>query len=176
MPVYSHQGTVPRLGQRVYVAPSGVVIGDVELGDDASVWFGAVLRGDCFPIRVGARTNIQDGTVVHVTGGRSRTTIGAGVTVGHMALLHGCTIGDAVLVGMGAIVLDDAVVGDECFIAAGALVTPRTRIPPRSFVVGRPAKVTRAVKPEELEWLRDAERLYVGYKDVFLREVHEVAI
>jgi gamma-carbonic anhydrase len=174
MPVYSHRDAVPRLGKGVYVAPTGVVIGDVELGDDASIWFGTVLRGDCFPIRVGARTNIQDGTVVHVTGGRSRTTIGAGVTVGHMALLHGCTIGDAVLVGMGAIVLDDAVVGDECFIAAGALVTPRTKIPPRSFVVGRPAKVLRPVKVEELEWIREAERLYVGYKDAFLREVHPV--
>jgi carbonic anhydrase/acetyltransferase-like protein (isoleucine patch superfamily) len=89
-----------------------------------------------------------------------------------LALLHGCTIGDYVLVGMGAIVLDDAVIGDECLIAAGALVTPRTRIPARSFVVGRPAKVLRSLRAEELEWNREAERLYRGYKDVFLREVH----
>src|SRR5215472_4835527 len=102
MTLYAHQSRVPELGRDVYVAPTGVVIGDVVLGDQASVWFGSVLRGDCYPIRVGARTNIQDGTVVHVTGGRSRTTIGDDVTVGHMALLHGCTVGNRVLVGMGS--------------------------------------------------------------------------
>ena len=118
----------------------------MHLGDEASVWFGAVLRGDYMPIRIGARTNIQDNAVVHITVRGSRaTTLGDDVTVGHAAIIHGCTIGDRCLIGMGSIVLDGAVVGEGSFVAAGSLVTPGTVIPPRSFVMGRPAKVIRPV-------------------------------
>jgi len=150
MPIYEYQGTRPILGPDVYLAPNATVIGDVQLGESASVWFGAVLRGDVGFIRIGARTNVQDGAVVHVTGGWTNTTVGEDVTVGHLALLHGCTVGNRALIGMGAIVLDGASIGDECLIAAGSLVTPRTVIPARSFVMGRPAKVVRELKDEEL--------------------------
>jgi carbonic anhydrase/acetyltransferase-like protein (isoleucine patch superfamily) len=135
----------------------------VVLGEASSVWFGCIVRGDVFPIRVGARTNIQDACILHVTGGRSKTTVGDDVTLGHRVLLHGCTVGSRVLVGMGTIVLDDAVIGDDCVIAAGSLVTPRTVIPPRSFVLGRPARVQRAVRDDELAGIVESSRLYVEY-------------
>ncbi len=150
MPIYEYEGTRPILASDTYIAPNATVIGDVKLGESASVWFGAVLRGDVGFIRIGARTNVQDGAVVHVTGGRTNTVVGDDVTVGHLALLHGCTVGSRTLIGMGAIVLDDADIGDECLVAAGSLVTPRTVVPARSFGVGRPAKVVRALTDEEL--------------------------
>jgi gamma-carbonic anhydrase len=142
-------GKLPVIGAGVYVAPNAVVIGDVTLGDESSVWFGCVVRGDVGWIRIGKRTNIQDVSVVHVTGGLANTTIGDDVTVGHRAILHGCTVGDGCLVGMGATVMDNAVVGEGSLIGAGALVTPGTRIPPRSLVLGAPAKVVRPVKDHE---------------------------
>jgi carbonic anhydrase/acetyltransferase-like protein (isoleucine patch superfamily) len=151
MPVYEYKGVIPKIGRGVYIAPSAAVIGDVVLGDGSSVWFSCVVRGDVFPIRIGAKTNIQDGSVIHVTGGKTATTIGDEVTVGHMVLLHGCTVGSRCLVGMGSTVLDGAEIGDECVIAAGSLVVPRTKIPPRSFAMGRPAKVVRPVTAQDLE-------------------------
>src|SRR5215813_1894964 len=133
MPLYSYKGTVPTIGKDVYVAPNATIIGDVVIGEESSVWFGVVIRGDVFPIRIGARTNIQDNVVIHVTGGEASTTIGDDVTVGHLALIHGCTIGHRCLVGMGSIVLDRAIIEDDCFIAAGALVPPGMRIASRSL-------------------------------------------
>jgi carbonic anhydrase/acetyltransferase-like protein (isoleucine patch superfamily) len=167
MAIYELAGVRPTLGQRVFVADGARVIGDVDLGDDASIWFGAVLRGDQFPIRIGARTNVQDNAVVHITAKQAATTVGDDVTVGHAAILHGCTIGRACLVGMGSVVLDGAVIGDESFIAAGSLVTPGTIVPPRSFVLGRPARVQRSVTESELAWIRDASAVYVGYAREF---------
>ena len=167
MALYEHEGVRPVVGDGVFIAPNATVIGDVHLGEASSIWFGAVLRGDVFSIRVGARTNIQDNAVVHVTGGKAKTTVGDDVTVGHMALLHGCTVGNRTLIGMGSIVLDGAEIGDECLIAAGSLVAPRTVIPPRSFAIGRPAKVVRAIKDEELANTLEASRLYVGYAASF---------
>ena len=163
MAVYELRGVRPTLGRDVFVAEGASVIGDVHLGDEAGVWFGAVIRGDYFPIRIGARTNVQDNSVIHITAGVAATTIGDDVTLGHAAIVHGCTIGNRCLVGMGSIVLDGAVIGDDCFVAAGSLVTPGTVVPPRSFVLGRPAKAVRTVKEEELAWIRDAAALYVGY-------------
>lgn len=163
MGVYTLKGIAPQLGEGVFVAPTASVIGDVILGAESSIWFGAVLRGDVFPIRVGARTNVQDNAVVHVTGGKSPTTIGDDVTIGHLALVHGCTIGSRCLIGMGSILLDDAVVEDECLIAAGSLVPPRMRIPSRSLVMGRPAKVVRRLEQADIEHIREAGALYVGY-------------
>ncbi|HEX5032613.1 MAG TPA: gamma carbonic anhydrase family protein [Candidatus Eisenbacteria bacterium] len=125
----------------VFVAPTAVVVGDVVLGEDASVWYGCVVRGDVGPIRVGARTNLQDGCILHVTRGRRPLTVGDDVTAGHRAVLHGATIGDRCLIGMGAIVLDDAEIGEESLVAAGSVVLEGTRVPPRSFVAGVPASV-----------------------------------
>ncbi|MDI3289326.1 gamma carbonic anhydrase family protein [Polyangium sp. 15x6] len=139
----------PRLGRGVFLAPNATLVGDVELGDEASVWFGAVLRGDIGPIRIGPRTNVQDLACLHLTDGISKTTIGADVTIGHGAILHGCTVEDGCLIGMGSIVLDNAVIGAGSVIAAGALVPPRMVIPPRSMVKGSPAKVVREVTDEE---------------------------
>jgi carbonic anhydrase/acetyltransferase-like protein (isoleucine patch superfamily) len=170
MPLYEHKGVRPTLGRGVFVAPNATVIGDVHLGDESSVWFGAVLRGDVFPIRFGARTNVQDGSVVHVTGGQAATTVGDDVTIGHMVLLHGCTIGSGSLIGMGSIVLDGAEIGEECLLGAGSLVVPRTKIPPRSMILGRPAKAVRQLGAADLAMVREAGRLYVEYARTFLSD------
>lgn len=175
MPLYAYKGVRPRLGRNVYVAPSATVIGDVEIGDDSSVWFGAILRGDVGPIRIGARSNIQDNAVVHVTNGKpSGTTVGDEVTVGHLALLHGCTIGSRSLVGMSSVVLDDAVLEDECLVAAGALVTLGARVRSRSLVVGRPAKRVRDLELADLEAIGQYASRYVQYARDFGRELELV--
>ncbi len=165
--LYELDGVRPSLGRDVFIAPNATVIGDVHIGDESSVWFGCVVRGDVFPIRFGARTNLQDGSVVHVTGGKAPTTIGDDVTVGHMALLHGCTVGNRVLVGMGSIVLDQAILEDDVVLAAGSLVAPGMRIPARSLAMGRPAKVVRALADSDLAWVREAGGLYVEYAKTF---------
>ena len=167
MPLYEYKGIRPRLGKNVFVAPSASVIGDVTLGDDASVWFGVTIRGDLMPIKFGARTNIQDGCVVHVTGGQAATTVGDDVTIGHLALVHGCTVGNGCLIGMGAILLDNCEIGDESIIAAGSLVAPRTKIPPRSMVMGRPGKVVRPVTDQDLVWVRGSVQIYVDSARTF---------
>jgi carbonic anhydrase/acetyltransferase-like protein (isoleucine patch superfamily) len=167
MATYSLNDVTPLLGRDVFVAPNATVIGDVHLGDESSVWFGTVIRGDVFPIRFGARTNVQDGSVVHVTGGQAATTVGDDVTVGHMVLLHGCTVGHRCLIGMGSVLLDGAEIGDDCLVAAGSLVTPRTKIPPRSLVVGRPAKRVREVNETDLTMIREGGRLYREYAKTF---------
>jgi carbonic anhydrase/acetyltransferase-like protein (isoleucine patch superfamily) len=146
-------GMRPRLAASAWVQASAQVIGDVHLGAESSVWFNAVLRGDGFPIRVGAGSNIQDNSTVHVATGRHGTAIGAHVTVGHQVVLHGCTIGDRCLIGIGSIVLDRCTIGDDCIIGAGSLLTPGTVIPPGHLALGRPAKVVRPVT--------DAERAHI---------------
>jgi carbonic anhydrase/acetyltransferase-like protein (isoleucine patch superfamily) len=147
--VISIDGNTPRIASDAFVAPNAVVIGDVVIGPGSSVWFGCVLRGDIGPIRIGARTNIQDLTCGHMTQGLSELTVGDDVTVGHGVLLHGCTIEDGVLVGMGSIVLDGAIVGKGSVVAAGSLVPPRMVIPPGSFVRGSPAKIVRDATDDE---------------------------
>lgn len=170
-PVYALGARKPVLGRDVFVAPTASVIGDVVLGDEASVWFGAVLRGDSFPITVGDRTNIQDNAVVHVTGGVAKAAIGSDVTVGHQAVVHGCTIGSFCLIGIGAIVLDLAIVEDECLIAAGTLVPPRMRIPARSLVMGRPGKVIKTLGDADLAQIRSASEHYVANAKDFLAQL-----
>src|SRR5260370_31238690 len=160
MALYELKGIRPTLGRDVFVADTASVIGDVHLGDEASVWFGTVLRGDYFPIRVGARTNVQDNTVVHITADLSATTIGDEVTIGHAAVIHGCTIGHRCLIGMGSVVLDGATVGDGSFVAAGSLGTPCTVLPPHSVVMGRPATVGRAASERDMAWLPAAGAQY----------------
>jgi carbonic anhydrase/acetyltransferase-like protein (isoleucine patch superfamily) len=147
--ILSFGGHTPRIGRDVFLAPNATLIGDVEIADGASVWFGAVLRGDIGPIRVGPRTNVQDLACLHLTEGVSEVILGADVTVGHGAILHGCVIGDRCLVGMGSVVLDNARVGESSVIAAGSVVTARMVVPPRSLVRGTPARVVREATEEE---------------------------
>ncbi len=151
----------PDIDPTVYVPESAVVIGDVRIGPESSLWFHTVVRGDVHHVRIGARSNVQDNATIHVVSGRFPTILGDGVTVGHNAVLHGCTIEDGSLVGMGAVVLDGAVVGTESLVGAGALVTPGSVIPPRSLVLGSPAKRTREVSDAELARLRTSAANYV---------------
>ncbi|MFO0666425.1 MAG: gamma carbonic anhydrase family protein [Polyangiaceae bacterium] len=167
MPLYSFQGKTPKLGKNVFIAPSAHVIGDVEIGDDSSVWFSAVIRGDMYPIRIGSRVNVQDGAVVHVTGGISDTVVGDDVTIGHLALVHGCHVGKRCLIGMGSIILDNANIGDECIIAAGSLVPPRMQIPHKSFVKGSPAKVFRETTETDLMQVDGGVLAYREYAKIF---------
>ena len=157
------RGKRPKLDRDVYIAPGAVVIGDVELGCEASVWFNAVVRGDVYHVRIGARTNIQDNATVHVTHDTWPTILGIGVSVAHGAVVHGCTIGDYTLVGNGAIVMDDVEIGEECLVGAGALVPPGVRIPPRSCVLGSPAKVVRPVRSEEVRHFHDTAANYATW-------------
>ena len=161
-------GVTPRIDPSVFLAAGCVVVGDVELGPGSSVWFGAVVRGDVNSIRVGARTNIQDQAVVHVTGGTHPTVIGDDVTVGHLAVLHGCTVKDRCLSGIGAIVLDGAVVGEESMVGAGALVPPGMVVPARTLVLGAPARVKRALDAGEVGGLRASAAHYVEYAARYL--------
>ena len=160
--IRSYQGKRPVLGRGVYLADNATVTGDVELGEDSSIWFGCVLRGDVNTIRIGARTNIQDLTMVHVTGGIAPTRIGDEVTVGHGAVLHGCTVHDRVLVGMGAIVLDGAVLETDIILAAGAVVPPGTRLQSGYLYVGNPVKQLRALREADRGMIRHACEVYVG--------------
>ena len=155
------RGHRPQLSEGVFIAPGATVIGDVRLGRDVSVWYQTVVRGDVHSIEVGDRTNLQDGTVVHVSSGTHFTRIGADCTVGHRAIIHGCIIGDRVLVGMGAIVMDGAVVGDDCIIGAGAVVTPGTKVPAGSMVMGAPGRVVRPLRETELAFLPRSSARYV---------------
>jgi gamma-carbonic anhydrase len=147
--IRGYAGTRPTLGRGVFLAETCAVIGDVEIGDESSIWYATVVRGDVMPIRIGARTSVQDNTVVHVTAGKFGTTIGNDCTIGHGAMIHACTIEDSCLIGMGAIILDGARIGTGSLVGAGALVTPGTDIPPGSFVLGAPARVMRNVGEKE---------------------------
>lgn len=151
--ILPYDGILPTFGARTFVADTARVIGDVELGEGTSVWFGTVVRGDVHHIRIGKRVNLQDMTLVHVTTGRHPTIIEDDVTVGHRATLHGCTVRRQALVGMGATVMDEAVVGEQAMVGAGALVTPGTIVPPRTLVVGSPARPKRLLTAEELAFL-----------------------
>lgn len=159
--MHEFEGKKPKQGERVFIAPTACVIGDVVLGDDSSVWYHTVLRGDIFPIRIGVRTNIQDLCVGHVTGGEHALTLGDEVTVGHRVILHGCTIKDRSLIGMGAVVMDAAEVGEEAMVGAGAIVIPKTKIPPRTLALGAPAKVKRDLTSEEIQFLKLSALHYV---------------
>ena len=172
-----YQGIEPQLGERVYIDPDSVVIGDVVLGDDCSVWPMTVIRGDMHRIRIGARTSVQDGSVLHITHASDFSpegfplTIGDDVTIGHKAILHGCTLGSRILVGMGAIVMDGAVVEDEVIIAAGAVVTPGKHLESGYVYAGNPAKALRPLKEKERAFFPYTAGNYVKLKDRFLAEV-----
>jgi carbonic anhydrase/acetyltransferase-like protein (isoleucine patch superfamily) len=168
MPLLPFQKTQPRLGARVFVADNATVIGDVVLGDDVSVWFGTVIRGDVHFIRVGARTNIQDNCTLHVNTGTHPVNIAEDVTIGHGVIAHGCTIERGALIGMGSRVLDGAVVGANALVGAGALVGEGMRVPPRTLVIGVPARVKRDLTAEEVARLEESSKHYVELKDHYL--------
>jgi carbonic anhydrase/acetyltransferase-like protein (isoleucine patch superfamily) len=151
----------PTIAPTAFIAPNSTLVGDVTIGDEASVWYGAVLRGDINRITVGNRSNIQDGSVLHLSAEHG-CLIGEDVTVGHMAMLHACTIGNEVLIGMGAIILDGVEIGDRCIIGAGSLVTQNKKIPPGSMVMGSPAKVVRTLSEEEQDGIAGWAARYVA--------------
>lgn len=159
--VRPYGGRAPRFGDGAFVADTASVVGDVELGEGSSVWYGAVLRGDVAPIRVGARSNVQDNSVVHATTDLSTAVIGDEVTVGHRVILHGCTVGDRVLVGMGSIVLDLAVIEHDVVLGAGSLVPPRARLASGSLYLGSPAKRVRPLRDEDRAMIEAGWRSYV---------------
>lgn len=159
----------PEIGPDTFVAETAVLVGDVAIGSRSSIWYGAVLRGDVFHIRVGDETSIQDNAVVHVTHGRNATLIGNRVTIGHSVNLHGCVIADHCIVGMGSIILDSAEIGERCIVGAGSLVTPGYRIPPGTLAVGSPARPKRDLTAEELAWLSRSADHYVELARAYLR-------
>ena len=154
------QHAKPQIAEASFVASNATLIGDVRLGRDSSVFYGAILRGDIEMIRIGEGTNVQDGCIIHLADDLG-ATVGAYCTVGHAAIIHGCTIGDLCLVGMQSVILDGAEIGDECLIGAGALVTSRTKIPARSLVLGSPAKVVRQLTEAEILSLRASADKYI---------------
>ncbi len=159
--ILSFRGQTPRIAADAFIAPDAVVIGDVEIGAETSVWFGCVVRGDINYIRVGARTNIQDGTIVHVDSQQYSTTIGDDVAIGHQAVIHACTLESGSFVGIGAVVMDGAVVESGAMVAAGALVTPGKRVPKGELWGGRPARRMRHLSDEEAAGLTDIAGRYV---------------
>ena len=160
----------PQLGKNVYISENATVIGEVMLGNEVNIWFGAVVRGDMHYIKIDSRSNVQDNAVVHVTTAVSPTNIGSGVTIGHGAIIHGCTIEDDCMIGMGAIVMDDAVIGEGSLIGAGALVPPNMKVSPKSLVVGMPGKVIREVRDKELAMIIERPQEYIELAAVYLRE------
>ena len=158
-----YQGMKPKIADSAYIEETAVIVGDVVIGEESSVWFHSVVRGDVHYIRIGDRTNVQDLSILHVTHDTHPLNIGHDVTIGHHVVLHGCTVKDRVLIGMGAIIMDGAVIGEDCVVAAGALITERTVVPPKSLILGSPAKVKRPVTEKELAWIRESARNYVSY-------------
>jgi len=154
----------PQLGEDVFVASGAWLIGDLTVGDDSSFWFNVTVRADVHWIKIGSRTNIQDGTVIHVTNAKAPTSIGNNVTVGHGAIIHGCTIEDDCLIGMGAKLLDGAIIRKGSFVAAGALVTPGKEFPPGSMIMGSPAKAVRPLTDEEKKSISYSAAHYVDTK------------
>lgn len=174
MALYEVDGVCPTVAESAWVADSAQVMGDVVLGEDVGIWFGVVARGDTAPIRIGARTNIQDLSVLHADVGQP-LTIGTGVTVGHKAVLHGCTVGDNSLIGIGAVVLNGAKIGQGCLVGAGALVTEGKEFPDGSMILGSPARVVRYLSPEQLQGLRQSADHYVTNARRFQTSLHKIA-
>ncbi|MCL1980259.1 MAG: gamma carbonic anhydrase family protein [Proteobacteria bacterium] len=168
----------PQVGKGGWVAPNATLIGDAILGEDVSLWFGVICRGDVHRIRIGDRTNIQDLSLLHITqhAGAERddqdghpTIIGSECTVGHRVILHGCTVGDLCLIGMGAIILDGAVIGKESIVGAGSVVTPGKHFPPRSLIMGTPAKAVKEVSDAQLQEMQASWRRYLALKNEYYR-------
>ena len=166
--IITHHGITPQIDPSAYIQQSAHIIGDVHIGVESSVWFNAVVRGDVCFIRIGDQVNIQDNATIHVFSGGIPTILGNGVLIAHNVVVHACTIRDFTLVGMGAVILDGAEIGEECLVAAGAVVAPRSQIPPRSLVVGNPAKVLRSLKSEEIARLHQTATNYVRFAQEYV--------
>ncbi|HEX8144741.1 MAG TPA: gamma carbonic anhydrase family protein [Pyrinomonadaceae bacterium] len=168
--IRSFRGQHPQISPTAFIEESAQIIGDVHIGEESSVWFNAVVRGDVFHIRIGDRTNIQDGTVIHVSNGTHATILEDEVTVGHNVTLHGCYIERGCLIGIGAIVMDGVRVGSQSLVAAGSLLSPGTQIPPRSLVMGQPARVKRPLTDEEVAGLAHYWQNYIEYTRIYTAE------
>jgi carbonic anhydrase/acetyltransferase-like protein (isoleucine patch superfamily) len=166
--LHEYKGKWPKLGDRVYIAEGAQIVGDVEIGDHSSVWFNCVIRGDVDIVRIGQHTNIQDGSIGHVMRNECPLILKDYVTVGHGAMLHGCTIESHCLIGMRATLLNNVVVGEYSIVGAGALITERTKVPPRSLVMGMPAKVKRELTDKEVATIDEYARRYYEYKETYL--------
>ena len=162
------RGVAPIVAANAFIEDTAMVIGDVVIGSDSSVWFHAVVRGDVHFIRIGHRTNIQDLSLLHVTHDTYPLTLGDDITIGHHVILHGCTIRDRVLVGMGAIIMDGVVVEEDCIIGAGSVVTEHTQIPSKSLVIGSPGKVKRSLTDDELLWIKESAHNYSRYAQHYI--------
>jgi carbonic anhydrase/acetyltransferase-like protein (isoleucine patch superfamily) len=176
MTLYNFKGCSPKIAEGCFIAPSAQIIGNVELGRGSSVWFNTVLRGDVHYIKIGENTNIQDNSTLHVTHDHFPLNIGDGVTIGHRALVHGCTLGDRVLVGMGAIVLDGAEVGSDSIVAAGTLVPEGARFPPHSVLMGIPARLVRETTERDMARIKGSYESYAETCAEYLSAPMEVAI
>jgi len=173
MPIYSYGERVPSVHESVFVAPNASVIGSVVLSENTSVWFSATIRGDNEVISLGKNSNVQEGAVLHTDPGL-KLTVGENVTVGHQAMLHGCTIGDGSLIGIQAVILNGAVIGKSCLVGAGAVVTENKVFPDRSLIVGAPARVVRQLTDEEVEKLMMSARIYAERRANFLAKLKEI--
>ena len=163
-------GVLPTIKSSTFIEDTAVVVGDVVIDCESSVWFNSVIRGDVHYIRIGHRTNIQDLSLLHVTHNTYPLVIGDDVTVGHHVILHGCTIGNRVLIGMGSVVMDGAVIEDDCIIGAGSLVTEDTVIPSYNLALGSPARIKRSLKEKELAWIKESANNYVRYAKQYMTD------
>jgi len=177
--ILRYKDDFPKIDRTAWIAPSADIVGDVEIGEDSSVWFGCVVRGDVHYIKIGKRTSIQDMTMIHVThfkkekiiGDGNPTIIGDDVTIAHKVMLHGCEIKNACLIGMSATILDGAVIGEESIVGAGSLVTKNKKFPPRSLIMGSPAKVVRELTDEEVKSIYANAKNYVEYKNDYINSI-----
>ena len=168
--IKSYLGVLPTITSNAFIEDTAVVVGDVAINSESSVWFNSVIRGDVHYIRIGHRTNIQDLSLLHVTHDTHPLVIGDDVTVGHHVVLHGCTIGNRVLIGMGSIVMDGVVIENDCIIGAGSLVTENTVIPSHSLALGSPARVKRSLMRKELTWIKESANNYVQYAKLYMND------
>jgi carbonic anhydrase/acetyltransferase-like protein (isoleucine patch superfamily) len=176
--IHSYKGNFPDIKERIWIAPDSTVIGEVEIGEDSSIWFGCVIRGDIHKIVIGKRVNIQDLSMIHVTHYKKPdksdghpTIIGDDVTIGHKVMLHGCTIEKACLIGMNSTILDGSVIGAESIVGAGSVVTMHKKFPPKSLIIGSPAKVVRSLTDEEVEGLYKSSQNYVRFKNEYIQNL-----
>ncbi|WP_019121895.1 gamma carbonic anhydrase family protein [Brevibacillus massiliensis] len=169
--ILEYNGKKPKIAKSAFIAPSASIIGDVTIGEGASIWFGAVLRGDCGPIVVGARTSVQDNCVIHMTDGG--TYIAEDVTVGHGAVLHNCRIGRSSVIGMNAVVLDNTEIGEESVVAAGSIVTANQTFPPRILLAGNPAVKKKEIEGNSLWWVKESSKSYQELKEQYIRQGYD---
>ena len=173
MPTLSFKSILPSIGSQVFIAPTAWITGDTKIGSESSVFFGAVIRGDVMPVRIGSRTNIQEHAMLHTSNHRTPCIVGDEVTIGHSAIVHGCKVGNRCIIGINSVILDEAEIGDDCIIGANSLVTSGTVIPPRSMAFGNPAKVIRALNPSEIASLKESALHYVEVAKEYLRTISD---